>query len=213
MAGSGAQSPYPGGYDGFVDGAYDPSIADAVNRLEANSAVFPPQAISNVVATTVDDCLVTTTLTTTTQLDQLTLIALVKGQVITNVNLNSGAPSAAQTHLWAAITDITGGNVLAVSTDAGTTVTGGTTVQVFPLATKWTVPTTGQYYIHVVCNATTTLATFDAFAAVSGTRAKQAPIIAGSGSTVQTVAPTVGATLIVAATSLTATKGLAIWLN
>ena len=204
--------------DTFADGAYDPSIADAVNRLEANAGIVPPSAITNVQAQTCDDALVTTTLTLTTGTAQATLVGLVKGQVVTNVNLNSGAASVSQTHCWAAITGIgtsstaTVAAVLAVTSDLTTTSTTATAVQTLALASKWTVPSTGFYYVHVLATATTTMPTFDAFAATAGVRGTQYPIIAGTGTTSASTAPTVGATLGIP-TSGTVGKALYIVLN
>lgn len=199
-------------FDTFVDGSFDPAIADAVNRLEQGSAIFPPAAITNVVAQTCDDNLITTTLTLTAGTAQVTLIPLIKGTVVTNISLNSGAPSVAQTHLWAAITAAgTVGTCLAVTADGGTAVTGGTTVQKMVLTAPWTVPSTALYYVHVAAAGTTTLPTFDAFAATAGVRGTQAPIVAASAATGLTVAPTVGSTTLGGA--LTVTKGLAIYLT
>lgn len=200
------------GFDAFIDGSYDPSIADAVNRLEIGSGLTPPTAITNVIAQSVDDAFITTTLTLTSGTAQVTLMPLIKGQVVTNINLNSGAASVAQTHLWAAITAAgTVGTCLAVTTDGGTTPTGGTTVQKMVLTAPWTVPSTGLYYVHVCATGTTTLPTFDAFAASAGVRGTQAPIVSGTAATGLTVAPTVGSTTLGGA--ITVTKGLAIWLN
>lgn len=205
---AGAASTYPGVYDQFADGTYDPAIADAVNRLEAQSSVFPPStAVPNCIAATVDDNLVSTTLTLTTGTVQATLIALVKGQVITNINLNSGAASVTQTNGWAAITTSTSTAVLASTTNLTTTVTNASAVQVMKLSTAWTVPTTGLYYIHVLFTASGTMPTFDAFPVVAGVRATQVPIVSGTGATAQTTIP---ATLSV---TLTASKGLACWVN
>jgi hypothetical protein len=215
---AGASTNFPGSLDFFSDGAFDPSLADAVNKMQANAAVFPPAKVSSCVATTVDDCLVTTTLTLTTGTVQCTLIGLVKGQIITNINLNSGAASVSQTHCWAAITNAgasstaTVATVLAVTSDLTTTSTTATALQTLALTSAWTVPSTGLYYIHVLATATTTMPTFDAFAATAGVRGTQYPIIAGTGSTSQNVAPTVGASLAIPQSG-GATKGLAIWLN
>ena len=204
--------------DTFADGAYDPAIADAVNQLEANAGICPPAVITNVLGQTCDDSIVTTSLTLTTGTVQATIIGLVKGKVITNINLNSGAASASQTHCWAAITGIgasstaTNAVVLAVTSDLTTTSTSATAVQTLALTSKWTVPATGFYYVHVLCDATTTVATFDAFVATGGTRGTQYPIIAGTGSTSANVAPTVGASLGIP-TSGGVTKGLYAVLN
>ena len=209
---AGATSVFPGSLDSFIDGPYDPSIADAVNRMQANSAVFPPStAVPNCVATSVDDCLISTTLTLTTGTVQATLMALVKGQVITNVNLNSGTASATQTHGWVAITTATSTTVLAVSADLTSTVTNSSAVQKIPLANAWTVPATGLYYVHVLFTASGTMPTFDAFPVTAGVRATQTPIIAGTGATGQTTPPAVGTGTL--SVTLTASKGLAIWLN
>lgn len=213
---AGASSTFgSGGYDAFADGAFDPSIADAVNQLEARAGVNPPvNVISNPLAQTFDDWSVTTTLTLTTATVQVTLLPLVKGQVINKINLNSGAASSTATHCWAAIT---GGNttasasvVLAVTSDLGSTNTVASGVQSLTLTAAWTVPTTANYYVHVASVATGTVATFDAVTAVGGVRASQVPIIAGTGSTSVTAPPAVGGTL---STLLTATKGLYIVLN
>jgi hypothetical protein len=215
---AGAGSALNSALDTFADGSYDPSIADAVNRLEAQAGIVPPAAITSVVAQTVDDPFVTTTLTLTTGTVQATLIGLVKGQVITNINLNSGAASVSQTHLWAAITNAgssstaTVAAVLAVTADGTTVATTATAVQKMALASQWTVPSTGFYYVHVLATGTTTLPTFDAFAATAGTRGTQYPIVAGTGSTGQTTAPTVGANLAIPLSG-GVTKGLAAWLN
>jgi len=204
--------------DSFADGAYDPSIADAVNQLEDQSGLTPPSAITNVVAQTCDDALVTTTLTLTTGTVQCTLVPLVKGRVITNINLNSGAASVSQTHCWAAITSIgssstaTVATVLAVTSDLTTTSTTATAVQKLALTSQWTVPSTGYYYVHVLATATTTMPTFDAFAATAGTRGTQYPIVAGTGSTSQNVAPTVGASLGIPVSG-SVTKGIAAYFN
>ena len=204
--------------DTFADGAYDPSIADAVNRLEASAGLVPPSAIASVVGQTCDDGLVTTTLTLTTGTAQATLVGLVKGQVVTNINLNSGAASVSQTHCWAAITGIgtsstaTVAAVLAVTSDLTTVSTTATAVQTLALASKWTAPSTGFYYVHVLATATTTLPTFDAFAATAGVRGTQYPIVAGTSATGQTTAPTVGANLAIPASG-GVTKGLAVYLN
>ena len=149
---------------------------------------------------------------------QCTLIGLVKNKVITNINLNSGAASVSQTHCWAAITGIgssstaTVAAVLAVTSDLTTTSTTGTAVQTLALASKWTGPSTGFYYVHVLATATTTMPTFDAFAATAGVRGTQYPIVAGTSATGQTTAPTVGANLAIPASG-GVTKGLAVYLN
>ena len=204
--------------DTFADGAYDPSIADAVNRLEAQSGIIPPAAITNVAAQTCDDGLVTTTLTLSTGTAVATLVGLVKGQVITNINLNSGAASVSQTHCWAAITGLgssstaTNAVVLAVTSDLTTTSTTATAVQTLALTSKWTVPSTGFYYVHALAVATTTMPTFDAFAATAGVRGVQYPIVAGTGTTSGSTAPTVGGTLGIP-TASTVGKGLYVVLN
>lgn len=203
-----------GSYDAFTDGAYDPSIADAVNQLEARAGITPPTtAVKNPVAQSCDDALVTTTLTLTTATVQVTLVPLVAGTKITNVNLNSGAASSTATHGWVAITtagSTVSGTVLAVSSDLLTANTAGSAVQAYTLSAVWTVPTTGNYYVHVASVATGTVATFDAFAATAGVRATQFPIISGTGATSVTTPPAVGATL---STALTATKGIYIVFN
>ena len=218
----GASTSYPASFDGFTDGAYDPSIADAVNRLEAGGQVYPPAAVSTttnpVLAQTVEDDSITTTLTLTTGTAQATLIGLVKNQVVTNVLLNSGAASASQTHCWAAITNIgtsstaTVAAVLAVTSDLTTTSTAATAVQKLALTSQWTVPSTGLYYVHVLATATTTMPTFDAALATAGVRGIQYPIIAGTSATGQTTAPTVGANLAIPASG-GVTKALAVWLS
>lgn len=199
-------------FDTFADGAYDPSIADAVNRLETQSGIAPPAAIASVVAQSIDDFAITTTVTLSTGVAQATSIGLVKGQVITNINLNSGAPSAGASHLWAAISTVTSPVCLAVTADGGTVPTGGTTVQKMALTTPFVVPATGLYYVHVAAAGTTTLPTFDAFATTAGVRATQAPIIGGTWGSALTVPPVVGSTNTLSVT-LTATKGLAIYAN
>lgn len=209
---AGAASTYPGTLDGFTDGAYDPSIADAVNRMQATGQTYPPAVIANVTAQTVEDDSITTTLTLSTGVAQATLIGLVKGTVVTNINLNSGAPSAGQAHLWAAISTATSPTCLAVSADGGTAVTGGTTVQTIALASQWTVPSTGLYYLHVAAAATTTMPTFDAALATAGLRATQKPIIGGTWGSALTTPPVVGSTNTLSVT-LTATKALAAYIN
>ena len=207
-----------GANDYFADGAYDPSIADAVNQLEAQSGLIPPAAVTSPLAQSCDDGLVTTTLLLTTGTVQATILPLVKGKVVTNINLNSGAASASQTHCWAAITGAgasstaTNAVVLAVTSDLTTTSTPATAVQSLALTSKWTVPATANYYVHVLATATTTMPTFDAFAATAGVRGTQYPIVAGTGSAGQTTAPTVGASLGIP-TSGGVTKGLYVVLN
>lgn len=212
---AGASSTFgSGAYDAFSDGSYDPSIADAVNQLQARAGVTPPTtAIKNPVAQSCDDALVTTTLTLTTATVQVTLMPLVAGTKVTNINLNSGAASSTATHGWAAITTASStvsGTVLAVSSDLGTTNTVANAAQAFTLSSVWTVPTTTNYYVHVASVATGTVATYDAFAVTAGVRATQFPIVSGTGATTVTTPPTVGSTL---STALTATKGLYIVLN
>jgi hypothetical protein len=203
-----------GGYDSFTDGVFDPAIADAVNRLQSAAGIFPPNtAIPVPIAQSFDDTLVTTTLLVTTGTVQVTIIGLVKGQVINKINLNSGTASSTQTHKWAAITTASStvsGVVQAVSADGGTAVTASSAVETYTLTAPWTVPTTGNYYVHVANVATGTAATFDAVVAVGGVRATQFPIVAGTGATSVTTPPAVGATL---STALTATKGLFIVLS
>lgn len=219
---AGASTSYPATFDGFADAAYDPSIADAVNRLEVGGQLYPPAAVSTttnpVIANSVEDGAITTTLLLTTGTVQATLIGLVKNQVVTNIELNSGAASVAQTHCWAAITSVgtsstaTVATVLAVTSDLTTVSTAATAVQKLALASQWTVPSTGLYYVHVLAVATTTMPTFDAALATAGVRATQYPIIAGTGSTGQAVAPTVGASLGIPVSG-SVTKALAIWLS
>lgn len=209
---AGASSTFgSGAFDAFSDGSYDPGIADAVNKIQVSGSIYPPiGSITAPVAQTCEDNMVQTTLTLTTATVQVTLIGLTKGQVVTNVNLNSNAASSTATHCWAAITTTGASTVLAVTTDLGTTNTPANAVQSLTLSPAWTVPTTGTYYVHVAAVATGTVATFDGFAATSGLRASQKPIIAGTGSTSVTAPPAVGGTL---STLLTATKGLYVVLN
>lgn len=209
---AGAGTALNSAFDTFADGAYDPSIADAVNRLETQSGIAPPAVITGVIAQSVDDAFITTTLTLASGTATFVAVGLVKGQVVTNINLNSGAASVAQTHLWAAITATgTVGTCLAVTTDGGTAVTGGTTVQKMVLTAPWTVPSTGLYYVQVCAAGTTTLPTFDAAVATAGVRGTQPPIISGTSATGLTVAPTVGSTTLGGA--LTVGKALAVYLN
>lgn len=209
---AGASSTYPSSLDGFADGAYDPSIADAVNRLQASGQMNPPAVIANVFAQTVEDDSITTTLTLSTGVAQATLVGLIKGQVVSNVNLNSGAASAGQSHLWAAISTATSATCLAVSADGGTAVTGATRVQTIALSSPFIVPATGLYYVHVAAAATTTMPTFDAALASAGVRATQPPILGGTWGSGLTTPPVVGSTNTLSVT-LTATKSLAIYLN
>ena len=217
---AGASTSYPYTADGFSDGAYDPAIADAANSLEGLSGHKPPQGgtvaaggstLTNVLAQTIPDTAITTTLTPTTSVDAVTIIGLVKGQKITNINLLSGTASVTQTHLWAAITTYsatTSGVVQAVTADGGTAATTLNGVQTLALTSAWTVPTTGNYALHVLC-AASTVATWDAGAASAGLRGTLFPILAGAGATL-TTPPAVGGTL---STALTVGKPVAAYLN
>ena len=218
MAGASTSFPYTA--DGFSDGAYDPSIADAVNVTEGLSGHKPPQGgtiaaggskLTNVITQSIPDSGITTTLTPTTGVDAVTLMGFVKNQVITNINLLSGTASVTQTHLWAAITtagSTVSGTVLAVTADGGTVSTTLNGVQTLALTSAWTVPSTGNYYVHVVC-AASTVATWDAGTASAGLRGTLFPILAGAAATL-TSPPAVGATL---STALTVGKPVAIYAN
>lgn len=191
-------------------GRFDPSIPIAVEAIEALVAPFPPlAAIPNVVGQTVTDELITTTLTLTSGTVQATLMNLRAGTVVNNVNVNSNVVSGTLSHAWVAITDMNG-KVLAVSANktSGTSTSLG--VWTFAITGGWTVPTSGQYYVHIVAVAATTQPTLDAQAAPGGLRATQVPITSGTGATGQTTPPAIGATLTV---TLTATKGIAAYLN
>ena len=219
MAGASTSFPYTA--DGFSDGAYDPSIADAANVIESMAGHKPPQGgtiaaggtkLTNVITQSIADASITTTLTPSSGVAVATLMGFVKNQTITNINLLSGTASVTQTHLWAAITTASGtvsGTVVAVTADGGTASTTLNGVQTLALTTPWVVPTTGNYYVHVLC-AASTVATWDAGTATAGLRSTIFPILAGTEGSGLTTPPAVGGTL---STALTVNKPLAIYCN
>ena len=219
---AGASTSFPYTPDGFSDGAYDPSIADALNVQEGMAGHKPPQGgtvaaggttLTNIITQSLPDTALTTTQLLTTGVGYATLVGFVKGQKITNLNLNSGAAVGTQTHFWAAITTCSGtvsGVVQAVTADGGTV--GATTngVQTMALTSPWTVPTTGNYYVFVTVAASGTNPTFDAGTATAGLRGTQFPILAGTAGSGLTTPPAVGATL---STALTVGKPIGIYFN
>lgn len=125
---------------------------------------------------------------------QVALLPVEKTVTASKINLKIGTTAGAGTtgnvHQWAALTNGSG-TVLAVTTDQLATALTGT------LAWSLTAPITlspGTYYVHLCIVMDTTMPTIYGRTGLDGS-ASIPPILAGTGSTGQTVPPAVGGTL------------------
>lgn len=132
-------------------------------------------------------------------------VTLVKGMVITNINVLTGSTAGATlTHQWAALYSGPAATpiVVAVSADGTSGAIGANAVLTYALTTPYTVPTSGVYYVGVlVTNNAGTQPTFAGAVAGNVASANIAPILGGTSNTGLTTPQAVGTT----ATAITGT--------
>lgn len=111
-------------------------------------------------------------------------IDLRAGQVVTNVSFRSGTTAAVTpTNWWVALYDTAATpNLLRQSADQTTTAVGTNTNFTIPLASSYTVVTTGTHYV-AICFAAATVPTLNG---IAGNASLNAGIVAGTKATAQT---------------------------
>jgi hypothetical protein len=144
----------------------------------------------------------------------MTAVQLVKGMVVTNINVMTGSTAGATlTHQWAALYSGPAATptVVAVSADGTSAAIGANTALTFALSAAYTVPSSGVYYIGVlVTNNAGTQPTFAGAVGGNVATATLPPILGGTSNTglttpqaVGTVATTITPTVNVIYTYLT----------
>lgn len=136
---------------------------------------------------------------------QMVGVYLIKGQLISNVNWQTGSTAGATlNHQWAGL--YTPARVLvAVSADGTSTAIGANSTITFALATPYTVPTSGLYYVGVlVTNNSGTQPTSAGLSLGNANTSKIVPILGGTSNTGLSTPQALGTT----ATAITGTADL-----
>ena len=207
------------GVDHFGYGPYDPSIAPAVQLLEKGVSAFAP--VTGVVAQTVPDLLMDTTVTPTGTGDlDLYAVMLSAGDVINNFSVISVGAASTPTHYWLTLANSSYYPV-AFTADQLTTAWAATTLITVPVAsvgvgasgattstaaTSYTVPTSGLYYVGIM-QAGTTPCTLQGHTANGTGRASYGPYLGFTSTTGLTAVPAFGTAFVV--TSKTTPKAVA----
>ena len=212
------------GVDHFGYGPYDPSIAPAVQLLEKGVSAFAP--VTGVVAQTVPDLLMDTTVTPTGSGDlDLYAVMLSAGDVINNFSVISVGAASTPTHYWLTLANSSYYPV-AFTADQLTTAWAADTLITVPVAsvgvgasaattstaaTSYTVLTSGLYYVGIM-QAGTTPATLQGHTVNGNGRGAYAPYLGFTSTTGLTAVPAFGT--VFTHTGLTTPKAVAgIYLN
>jgi hypothetical protein len=210
--------------DKFGWGPFDPSIAPAVQLLEKGVSVLAPFA--GVVAQTVQDVLMDTTVTQVATNLNLYAIGLAAGDVINNFNVISVGAASTPAHWWFVLAN-SSFYPLAFSADQLTTATAADTAVTVPVATvgvgasgattstaatSYTVLTSGIYYVGLMQAPTTTAFTVQGHTANGAGRGALAPYLGFVSNTSASTVPAFG-TALTSSAKATPTAVIGIYLN
>ena len=210
--------------DKFGYGPYDPAIAPAVQLLEKQVSVLAP--VAGVVAQTLSDVLMDTTVTQVSGELNLYAIALTAGDIINNFSVVSVGAASTPAHWWFTLANSSFYPV-AFSADQLTTGTAATTLVTVPVATvgvgasgattstagtSYTVLTSGIYYVGLMQAPTTTAFTLDGVGPKGTGRGAVAPYPGFVSTTGLTAVPAFG-TVFVSTSKATPVGIPYLWLN